>query len=125
MGLKRSWQTVKTFLRGIVLMQPQPATRSHAAAAELLIFGYGPGLAIVRRSLLRQIRAQMDGVAISSSGEQLGLLLGPEPQRDNLLVKDFIPLESDYCFARSPKLLLADIVSVQRMLDEARQKRSH
>jgi len=104
-------------------MQPQPATRS--PAAELLILGYGPGLAIVRRSLLRQIRAQMDGVAISSSGEQLGLLLGPEPQRDNLLVKDFIPLESEYCFARSPKLLLADIVSVQPMLDEARQKRSH
>jgi hypothetical protein len=67
----------------------------------------------------------MDGAAISPSGEQLGLLLGPEPQRDNLLLKDFIPLESEYCFARSPKMLLAHIVSVQPMLDEARQKRSH
>ena len=108
-------------------MQPQPATRSHAApsAAELLILGYGPGLAIVHRSLLRQIRAQMNGGAISSSGEQLGLLLGPEPQRNDLRVKDFIPLEREYCFARSPKMLLAGIVSVQPMLDEARQKRSH
>ena len=109
-------------------MQPQPATRSHdvSSAVEPLILGdgRGPGLAIVRRSLLRQIRAQMDGAAISS-GEQLGLLLGPEPQGDDLLVEDFIPLESEYCFAHSPEMLLADIVSVQPMLDEARQERSH
>jgi hypothetical protein len=127
--LKRTGQTDKTFLKGVVLMQPQPAILSHdtSTAAEPLILGdgRGPGLAIVRRSLLRQIRAQMDGAAISSSGEQLGLLLGLEPQGDDLLVEDFIPLESVYCFPRSPEMLLAGIVSVQPMLDEARQERSH
>ena len=109
-------------------MQPQPATRSHdiSGALEPLILGDGtaPGLAIVCQSLLRQIRAQVDGAAIPS-GEQLGLLLGPEPQRDDLLVENFIPLESEYCFAHSPEKLLAGIVSVQPMLDEARQERSH
>lgn len=110
-------------------MQPQPASLSHdtSTAAEPMILGdgAGPGLAIVRGSLLRQIRAQMDGPAISSSGEQFGLLLGPEPQCEDLLVEDFIPLESQYCFASSPETLLAGIVSVQPMLDEARQERSH
>src|SRR5215831_7011489 len=110
-------------------MQPQLAILSHdastAAGPMILGDGTGPGLAIVRRSLLLQIRAQMDGPAISSSGEQFGLLLGPEPQCDDLLVEDFIPLESEYCFARSPETLLTGIVSVQPMLDEARQERSH
>lgn len=109
-------------------MQPQRATRSQdvSRAVEPLILGDGtaPGLAIVRQSLLRQVRAQADGAAISS-GEQLGLLLGPEPQCDDLLVEDFIPLEGEYCFALSPEKLLAGIVSVQPMLDEARQERSH
>jgi hypothetical protein len=67
----------------------------------------------------------MEGAALSSLDEQFGLLLGPEPQRNDLLVKDFIPLEREYCFARAPKMLLAGIVSVHPMLDEARQKRSH
>src|SRR5215831_4173908 len=110
-------------------MQPQLAILSHDAstAAEPMILGdgTGPGLAIIRRSLLQQIRAQMDGPAISSSGEQFGLLLGPEPQCGDLLVEDFIPLESEYCFARSPEPLLGGIVSVQPMLDEARQERSN
>jgi len=110
-------------------MQPQLAILSHdastAAGPMILGDGTGPGLAIVRRSLLLQIRAQMDGPAISSSGEQFGLLLGPEPQRDDLLVEDFIPLECEDCFARSPETLLTGIVSVQPMLNEAWQERSH
>lgn len=87
--------------------------------------GMGPGLVIVRRSLLRQICAQMDSSVIASSGEHLGFLLGPEPQGNELHVADAIPLGNPYCLARSPEMLLAGIKSVRPFLEEARRERSH
>ena len=65
----------------------------------------------------------MDGSAIGSVGGQWGLLLGPEPQGDDLRVVDSIPLGS---FARSPEMALAGTIkSVRPMLEKAWHERSH
>lgn len=109
----------------------QPELRSLScepiSAAGTLILGDGtaPGLVIVPRSLLRQICAQMDHSATVAPSEQSGLLLGPEPQGEDLLVEGAIPLDGEYRFARSLAILLAGVESVHPMLAEAEREQSH
>jgi hypothetical protein len=67
----------------------------------------------------------MDGNATVTRGEQLGLLLGPEPQSEDLLIEGAIPLNTEFRFARSLAILLAGVESVHPMLAEAQRERSH
>jgi hypothetical protein len=66
----------------------------------------------------------MDSRATDSPGEQLGLLLGPEAQSDDLLIEETIPLGSGHGFSNSLAMLGAGIESVQPRLAEARRERS-
>src|SRR5215831_2734810 len=110
-------------------MQPEPLTLpcEPISAAGTLILGDGsaPGLVIVPRSLLRQICGQKDGSAAVTPGEQLGLLLGPEPQSEDLLIEGAIPLNAEFVFARSLAMLLAGVESVHPTLAEAQREQSH
>jgi len=67
----------------------------------------------------------MDGSATVAPGEQLGLLLGPEPQSEDLLIEGAIPLNGEFRFAHSLAMLLAGVESVHPMLAEAERERSN
>ena len=109
-------------------MQPEPSilTCEPLSSAGALILGDGtaPGVVIVSRSLLRQICGQMDGSVGVAPAEQMGLLLGPEAQSDDLLIEEAIPLRSEYRFSHSLDTLGIGIESVQPKLAEARRERS-
>src|SRR6516225_9874795 len=115
-------------------MQSEPSCVSQDPlnAPGTLIIGDGtaPGLVIVPRFLLRQIVAQIDLDATVAPTEDSGLLLGPDPQSDDLLIliKEAIPLgseyrllrlASEYRLLRSPTMFGAGIESVQLKLAEA------
>jgi hypothetical protein len=75
--------------------------------------------------LLRQIIAQIDLGAAVGPAEASGLLLGPDPQSDDVLVEEVIPLGNEQSLLRSPAKLVAGIESVRLKLAEAVRDRSH
>jgi hypothetical protein len=101
--------------------------RDQLGAEGNLILGDGSatGLVIVPRPLLRQICGQVDGSTTVAPREQLGLLLGPEPQTNDVLVEGTIPLDSKYQSGLSLAMLRAGMESVQPMLVKAWRDRFH
>jgi hypothetical protein len=75
--------------------------------------------------LLRQIISQIDLGAAVGPAEASGLLLGPDPQSDDVLIEETIPLGNEQSLLRSPAKLVAGIESVQPKLAEAVRNRSH
>jgi hypothetical protein len=121
-------------------MQSEPSCVSqdplNAPGTLIIADGTAPGLVIVPRFLLRQIVAQIDLDATVAPTEDSGLLLGPDPQSDDLLIriKEAIPLGSEYKLLRlgseyrllrSPTMFGAGIESVQLKLAEALREGSH
>ncbi|MBV9398429.1 MAG: hypothetical protein JO062_10650 [Bryobacterales bacterium] len=111
-------------------MQPQTASagpsRDPLSGAATLILGDGAaaGLVVISRSLLRQICGQTNANSPFAATGDIGLLLGPEPQGDDLLIEAAVRLGSEYRSAHSLPMLLAGIMSVQPVLAEAQRKRS-
>jgi hypothetical protein len=119
-------------------MQPELGRVSqdplNAPGALIIGDGTGPGLVIVPRFLLRQIVAQMDFGAAFAPTEDSGLLLGPDPQSEDLVIKEAIPLSSEYrllrlgneySILRSPTMSGAGIEPMQAKLADALRERSH